>query len=247
MNKSLVARMEVKDVDEEARTFSGLAATYDLDLGGDVIRPGAFKRTLKSWKSSKRPLPLLDSHQAFSSVRNVIGKMEEAEETDKGLHATFSLIDGPDGDEVFRRVKGGFVDGLSIGYQAVKVKYPSTDDEKQKGIYRYLDEVALKEVSVVLFPMNESARIDTSSVKSMLHGLTIEDRVLEEDEMEELKRLRDHIDAIILKGTPKVDDEVPPQLTAEELGQLSEKLNQVMASRLANRIEEIRHSALAVL
>lgn len=247
MNKSLVTRLEVKEVDEESRTFSGLAATWDLDLGGDVINKGAFKRTLKNWKKSKRPLPLLDSHNAFSSVRNVIGKMAEAEETDDGLEASFEVIEGDDGDEIFRRVKGGYVDGLSIGYQAVKVQYPETEEERAQGIYRYLDEVKLREVSVVLFPMNENARIDTTSMKAMIMGLTAEDRELEDDERQELKRLMDHITHLLTKGSTseEEEEEEPPveQLSQEALDQLGMKLNKVMADRLTTRIDEIRHSS----
>lgn len=242
MDKALVTRLEVKEVDEEARTFSGLAATWDLDLGGDVIEKGAFKRTLKNWKKSKRPLPLLDSHNAHSSVRNVIGKMAEAEETDSGLEASFEMIDGPDGDEVFRRVKGGFVDGLSIGYQAVKVKYPETEEEQASGVYRYLQEVKLHEVSVVLFPMNEGARIDTSSMKAMIMGLTASDRELEDDEVEELKRLHNHITSL-LAGKQEEEEDPVEQLTQEDLDELGLKLNRVMADRLTTRIDDIRHSA----
>lgn len=242
MNKSLVTRLELKEVDEESRTFSGLASTWDLDLGGDVIRMGAFKRTLKAWKKSKRPLPLLDSHNSFSSVRNVVGKLEEAEETDAGLEASFAVIDGPDGDEIFRRVKGGFVDGLSIGYNAVKVAYPETEEEQASGVYRYLDEVKLREVSVVLFPMNEGARIDTSSMKAMIKGLFLEgERELEDDEVEELKRLRDHITSLLTKAEP--EPEPIEKLTQEALEELKLKLNKVTAERLTTRIEEIRHSS----
>lgn len=248
MDKAIVTRLEVKEVDEESRTFSGLAATWDLDLGGDVIKKGAFKRTLKAWKSSKRPLPLLDSHNAFSSVRNVIGKMDEAKETDDGLEAGFSVIEGPDGDEIFRRVQGGFVDGLSIGYQAVKVKYPETEEERQTGIYRYLEEVKLREVSVVLFPMNEAARIDTSSMKAMLMCLTAENRDLADEEVEELKRLHAHLEHLLTKVPPREED--PPQteeLSQEALDDLSLKLNRVMADRLTTRIDGIRHSSLELV
>ena len=183
-SKNLVTRFEVKALDDEARTFSGLAATWDLDLGGDVIEPGAFKRTLKNWQRSKRVLPLLDSHNGHS-VRSVVGKLLEAEEATKGLDASFEVIDGPDGDEVFRRVKGGYVDGLSIGYSAVQVRYPETEDELATGVYRYLKEVRLHEVSVVLWPMNPEARIDTATAKALLmaakdKNLTDDDRVREE-------------------------------------------------------------------
>lgn len=166
--KRAVARLDIKadSVNQDARTFSGLASTWDLDLGGDVIRKGAFKKTLNDWRGSKAALPLLDSHNAYSSVRAVIGKLEDAKETAEGLEATFSVIDGPDGDEVWRRLKAGLVSGLSIGYRAVKQEAPPEEDER-RGVYRILTEVKLEEVSVCLWPMNPFARIDGDSVKSL--------------------------------------------------------------------------------
>lgn len=168
-SKRATTRFEIKadSIDDSSRTFSGLAATWDLDLGGDVIRQGAFKRTLKNWKASKSPLPLLDSHNAYSTIRAVVGKLEDAEETADGLIATFEVMDGPDGDEIWRRIKGGYVSGLSIGYRAMKQEAPS-EEERLKGVWRILTEVKLEEISVCVWPMNPGARIDTDSMKSLL-------------------------------------------------------------------------------
>jgi hypothetical protein len=191
----------LKTVDEAARTFEGRAAAFSLDLGGDVILPGAFKRTIKDWKGSKKVLPLLDSHNG-GTVRAVVGKLLEADEVAPvgadpgGLDARFEMIDGPDGDEVYRRVKGGYVDGLSIGYRAVEVKYPSPEEE-QEGIFRFLKQVQLKEVSVVLWPMNTDARIDMTTVKALL--ASARDRELDRDELEELKSVDVQIRALLAK------------------------------------------------
>lgn len=239
MSRQFLSRFEVKELDEDARTFTGLAATYDLDLGGDVIKPGAFKRTLKGWKSSKRVLPLLDSHNAHSTVRNVVGKMTDGEETKDGLLSTFEVIDGPDGDEIYRRVKGGFVDGLSIGYSAVKVKYPTPEEEQATGVYRYLEEVKLHEVSVVLWPMNPEARIDTASVKAAILAAKGKDN-LTDDERAELKALQKELDALLVAPEPA-------QPTQEALADLFAKIDRLQFHRLATRIESARHSGEELL
>jgi len=230
MSKQLVTRFEMKDLDEDARTFSGLAATWDLDLGGDVIEPGAFKRTLKNWKSSKRVLPLLDSHAGHSTVRSSVGKLLDAEENKDGLLAEFQVIDGPDGDEIFRRVKGGYVDGLSIGYQAVKVKYPETETEKASGVFRYLQEVKLHEISVVLWPMNTQARIDTSTAKAML--LAAQEQDLNDEEKAELKGLASQIDALL---QPEPAGEPAPEVITA----LQERLERLHLHKLATRISNL--------
>lgn len=169
-----LAPFQVKAVDEEERTFTGLASTWQEDLGGDVIHRGAFAKTLQEWKAGKKVLPLIDQHN-YGSVRMVVGKMLEARETADGLEADFEVIDGPDGDEIMRRLKGGYVDGLSIGYRAVKWEIEETGDNYYDRI-RHLKEVQLYEVSVVIWPMNEGARIDSDSVKAALLALTPEQK-----------------------------------------------------------------------
>ena len=164
--KTAVRAFELKASDDAARTFTGLAAAFSLDQGGDVILPGAFKRTLKDWKASKgKVIPLIDSH-GRDSIRRVVGKMIDAEETAEGLEATFEVIDGPDGDEVHRRLKGGYVTGLSIGFELVAARLPtSAEREVYPGVERVLVELKLREVSVVVFPMNEEARVDADTIK----------------------------------------------------------------------------------
>ena len=158
VRRDLGLAFELKATDDATRTFSGLAAAYSQDLGGDVILPGAFKRTLADWRKAKAKLiPLMDSHSR-RSVRGIVGKMTEAAEVADGLEATFSVIEGPDGDEVYRRVKGGYVDALSIGYQAMEIRTP-TEEEQRRGVWRFLKEVKLLAGSVVAFPMNPDARI----------------------------------------------------------------------------------------
>ena len=228
-DKSIEVTLEIKadSIDDESRTFSGLAATWDLDSGGDVIHQGAFKKTLKEWRKGKRLLPLLDSHNAWGSVRNVIGKIEEAAETDAGLEAKFSVIDGPDGDEIWRRIKAGLITGLSIGYRPVKIEMPTPEEELQ-GIWRHLKEVKLREVSVVLWPMNDTARIDAGSIKRLSAGIAALEhlaskRELTDEEKSELEQLQDQIGELLKTesvepgGTPPVEPPPTPEDDSKEL------------------------------
>jgi HK97 family phage prohead protease len=196
---SVMRTFEVKAIDEEKRTFSGLAAAFSLDQGGDVILKGAFRRTLTDWRRSKRTLPLLDSHNGFGSVRAVIGRIEEATETDEGLEITASVIEGPDGDEVYRRIVGKYVDGLSIGYRTIEQRNP-TEEEARLGVWRYIKELALKEISVCIWPMNGDARIDLTTVKALIAKADL--GTLEADELDELKQLHDRLTALLAAPAP---------------------------------------------
>ena len=158
----------VKSVDQKARRFSGLASTWEKDLGNDVIHKGAFTKTLKDWrKSEKKSVPLLDSHDRFS-VDSVLGKMIEAHETDDGLETTFEMRDTEKAAEALSAIEGGFIGGLSIGYEPVEFKYEKPEGGSFFDTIRHLTEVKLREVSLVVFPMNEGARVDPSSVKSLI-------------------------------------------------------------------------------
>jgi HK97 family phage prohead protease len=131
-------------------TFSGLAATYDVDQGGDRIIPGAFTMTLQS---SKGTFPLLWQHQSDNPIGSV-----KCTETSSGLAVEGSiLLSVPAGQQAYDFIKAGIIKGLSIGYTTVKEGFDN-------GV-RLLKEVKLFEVSAVTFPMNEGALI--ASVKNM--------------------------------------------------------------------------------
>jgi len=157
----------VKSVDQKARKFSGLASTWEKDLGNDVIHQGAFRKTLSDWrKSNTKTIPLLDSHDRFS-VDSVLGKMVTASETGAGLEAEFEMRDTEKAQEALAAVADGFISGLSIGYEPVEFKYEKPERGSMFDTIRHLTEVKLREVSLVVFPMNEGARVDPSSVKSL--------------------------------------------------------------------------------
>jgi HK97 family phage prohead protease len=179
-----VAPFEIKAVDDQARTFRGLASTWDEDLGGDRIIKGAFKKTLSEWKASKgkKPIFLLDQHD-YWSIRSVLGKLVAAEETDAGLETEWEVIEGADGDEAMRRLKGGFITGLSIGYSAVKWETEKVEGGEEWETVRVLKEVKLYEVSLVIWPMNEGARVDPASLKSLTAALR-EGRLSDEQKAE---------------------------------------------------------------
>lgn len=144
-------------VGEDGR-FSGYASVFgNVDGGWDVVAKGAFTKTLKAIKESGDPLPALWQHRSSEPV----GGFDVLAEDDHGLKVEGFLLK----DEVTRAaeayafMKRRVVKGMSIGYIVRKDSW----DEKT-GI-RTLIEVDLVEISVVTFPMNEEATID--SVKSM--------------------------------------------------------------------------------
>lgn len=159
--KTALRPFQIKSLDASARTFEGLAAAWSKDLGNDVIHPGAFAKTLTYWREKGFAIPLLNGHSYYNGIHDVLGSMIEAEENDEGLWAKFEVDDGDDGQKLMRHIERKRLNGLSIGYEPVDSE---TDNE---GI-RHLREIKLMEISAVIWPMNEDAVIDASSVKSLL-------------------------------------------------------------------------------
>lgn len=173
----LVVPLVIKaaSVDESARTFEGLASTWDQDLGNDVIHQGAFKETIKDWKKGPDALPLLNSHNQFD-IFSAIGQATDLKETKDGLDSTWEVLDGPEGDKVLNRLRPSkrtnrpIVGKMSIGFipEEFKFEQPKGTDSFWDRV-RHITKAALKEVSLVLFPMNPGASIDASTVKSFLY------------------------------------------------------------------------------
>lgn len=127
----------------------GYGAVYGVvDRGQDMIVAGAFANSLKENRSIK----MLFQH----NPSDVIGVWTDVVEDDSGLMVIGKLADTPRGQEIRELLKMKAVDGLSIGYRTKQSHYNAD------GV-RVITEAELWEVSVVTFPMNESAGV--TSVK----------------------------------------------------------------------------------
>jgi len=134
--------------------FEGYASLFHHeDLGRDVVHPGAFQETLKS--KGADGVRMLFQHDAGQPI----GVWQKLHEDARGLFARGRLMpDVARAREVLSLMRAGAVDGLSIGFRAVRTKR-----DRKTGI-RHLLKVDLWEISVVTFPMQPAARV--SSVKS---------------------------------------------------------------------------------
>ena len=140
--------VEVKAIeteDEEFFRFEGLASTFgNVDLGGDVVLPGAFRESLL-----KRMPIILWQHDRWEPI----GVPEIAEETAEGLFIRARLPRDDDlvKGRVIPQVKVGSIRTMSIGFRVVR------DEFDRDAKVRKLIEVELFEVSLVTFAMNPQA------------------------------------------------------------------------------------------
>lgn len=133
--------------------FEGYASLFGVpDAGGDVVMPGAFRETLAVRGISG--VRMLFQHDPAQPI----GIWEDIHEDARGLFARGRLLtEVSRAREVLSLLRGGALDGLSIGFRTVKgYRDPKTG-------LRRLTKIDLWEISVVTFPMLAGARI--SAVK----------------------------------------------------------------------------------
>jgi HK97 family phage prohead protease len=124
--------------------FAGYAAIFDRpDRGGDVVRAGAFARSLRR---APGPVPLLWQH----APGRPIGRIEYLQEDRRGLRVIARLSAGAAGREAAALLKEGTVQGLSFGYRVRRAEGAGP---------RALTELELVEVSLVTLPMQPRARV----------------------------------------------------------------------------------------
>ena len=152
LHKTLkLSEVELK-ADSEAGKFSGYASVFGgVDSYGDTILPGAFKETLAAG------VPKMFFNHEWGMP---IGKYTVLKEDDRGLYVEGEFTPGLAlATDVHAAMKHGTLDGLSIG------GYLSSKDYEEKDGNRIIHKWSrLMEISPVVFPADNSARIE--SVKS---------------------------------------------------------------------------------
>lgn len=130
-------------------SFSGYASLFGaVDLGRDVIEPGAFAASLK--RRGAGDVRMLYQHDPDQPI----GRWLSIREDERGLHVEGKLALGvARAREVHELMKSGALDGLSIGFQTLRAR-----NEAKAGVRRILS-ADLWEISVVTFPMQPGARV----------------------------------------------------------------------------------------
>jgi uncharacterized protein len=128
--------------------IAGYASLFGVvDLAGDVVATGAFTASLKDWPVTR--IPMLMQHDPSRKI----GVWDRLDEDDVGLWAQ-GRIDAsfPGAAQAAAMVRSETMRGLSIGFRT-RASVP------RHGGGRVLREVALREVSLVAFPMLPGARL----------------------------------------------------------------------------------------
>ena len=188
-------KFEIKDNDLAGRVFSGYASTFDVDLGGDIITPGAFKKTIDGRQ---------DKIKVLWQHNEPIGKSMRLYEDSVGLFVEGKVSKTRLGDEAIELMRDRVVDQMSIGFSIPAGKSEMSDD----GL-RIIREVKLFEFSPVTFPMNENAII--TSVKSMKEAIAMGQ--IDQKDLNELSELLTDIKTLLI--TEPLQDTQPLEQPSE--------------------------------
>lgn len=156
--KSRDFHFEIKAVEKDG-FFSGYGSVFGvIDSYREIVAPGAFAASLAVRTAKGRKLPILWQHRSDQPL----GVYDVAREDDTGLYLEGHLLveEVTQAREAHALMKAGALTGLSIGY------YVTGESWNEKDRIRTLTAVDLEETSLVTFPANDAARVE--SVKSRI-------------------------------------------------------------------------------
>jgi HK97 family phage prohead protease len=130
-------------------TFAGYASLFNKeDMGHDIVLPGAFRESLTM--RGPAGIKMLFQHNPSEPI----GIWEQITEDARGLYVRGRLmLDVGRAREVLSLMRAGALDGLSIGFRAIRARR-----DAKTGIRR-LEKVDLWEISIVTFPLLPEARV----------------------------------------------------------------------------------------
>lgn len=199
--------VSLKMTGDGGSTFEGYASVFGgVDSYGDTILKGAFESTLRN-----NGLPKMFFQHDWGMP---IGKWVSAKEDDHGLYVRGELTPGLGlAGDVHAALKHGTLDGLSIGGFVKAGDYDTTETGR---IIRKWSK--LVEVSPVVFPADQAARVDASTVKGGADLIEALESCASIREIEQLLRdaaglskgaavaLVARVKALSVRGDPASDD-----------------------------------------
>ena len=107
--------------DGEAGEFEALVSVFDnTDSYGDVVRPGAFAKSLAGWAESGDSIPVVWAHR-WDDPFSHVGWVKSAEETARGLvvRGVIDDTDNPTAKQVRALLRGRRIKQFSFAYDVL--------------------------------------------------------------------------------------------------------------------------------
>jgi len=165
---------EVRETEEESRTFTGIAVPYNQDISVSGITERFERGAIQGVEDVK----------LFWSHKEPIGKVVRGEDTEEGFVIDAVISRTQQGDDAYQLLRDGVINKLSVGFSPIK-------DEKQDGVV-VRQQVELKEVSLVAFPAYSKA--DVLSVRETEETQNLQGENTMEETNTEVAELRSAVE-----------------------------------------------------
>lgn len=206
--------IETKTAPNGSGEFTALVSVFgNVDYAGDRMVHGAFKRTLKNWRDSGDPLPIVLSHNWDDVMAHIgVADPRNVKETSKGLmvKGTLDIEDNPVAAQVHKLMKRRSLKEFSFGYTVPEGGESIADDGAMD-----VEDVDLIEIGPTLKGANPATEL--LAVKSAL-GI--------EEEESDPEDLRKRTFALKTKATTEVTPE--DNALAADLADATERLGQAI-------------------
>lgn len=153
--------MQIKSVDVQYKdagtgSIEGYASTWvkKPDSYGDVVRKGAFSKTLKEDWNGGKGIPFLWAHQ-MDNLKSFIGTAD-ADEDEYGLHFVATFDDTEEAQRVRNLYKDGRLRKFSFAFDVLENGLITLEDGTKANELR---ELKLFEISAVTVPANDTAEM----------------------------------------------------------------------------------------
>ncbi|PHD85485.1 HK97 family phage prohead protease [Bacillus toyonensis] len=159
----LSSEIEIREVEGGLRTITGYAVKWEMKsvtMGywrrfKEQFKRGAFTNSLT--QDDQLALWSHDYSQVLGRTKNGTLRLFEDE---IGLRFELDLADTTLGDDTYKTIKRGDVDGVSFGFQMVKEEWDESDPDN---VVRSVTKAKLIEISPVAFPAYPDSQVSARS------------------------------------------------------------------------------------
>lgn len=168
MNKTekrelLSSALEIRESENGIRTIAGYAVKWEMKsvtMGywqrfKEQFKKGAFTDSLT--QDDQLALWSHDTSQVLGRTKNGTLRLFEDE---VGLRFELDLADTTLGDDTYKTIKRGDVDGVSFGFQMAKEEWDESDPDN---VVRSVTKAKLLEISPVAFPAYPDSQVSARS------------------------------------------------------------------------------------
>lgn len=152
------------------RTVIGIASVYgNIDDGGDIVVPGAFKRAIDEFNAGRSRCAFLWTHKFDEPPTAQILELKEVGrfglpaayqglvDVTGGLMVTRKYLDDPASDRVYQGVISKAIREMSFSYRVIKYHIEKTSSGKEVRILEELDLIDCSDVVLGMNPLTMSA------------------------------------------------------------------------------------------